>query len=256
MVAERGTRTEQAGERQTRRALFRSQRGLVERLIYGPQPEPEELGAGAREALRLESEASGTVGAVVDAALGALAVEISGQLTIGAGSLLGYGSDEQKRLFLPLIASGQAMAFALTEVGVGVNAKRIQAYVETDASGDYRLFAEGSCNKLWITNARHGGLLGVVARIVRGGDRIGLFVLELPADDVGADAGYEFRCEPSGVAAFTACHHAAVFDASHHEVAAVQARTPGTTESLPVDSAYKRPLCQQRIPCGRLKSRG
>lgn len=245
------------------RKLAASQRGLVERLIYGPQPKPEELGAGAQEALRLESEATGTVGTVVDAALsalaageafttdgkladairarvtanraygftvpaefggaggsyvelaqieeqlaanglGPLAVEISGQLTIGAGSLLGYGSDEQRRVFLPLIAAGHTIAFALTEVGVGVNAKNIQAHVETDANGNYRLFAEGRCNKLYITNARHGGLLGVVARIGRGGNQIGLFVLQLPAHDISGDAGYEFRCEPSGVAAFTA----------------------------------------------------
>src|SRR5690606_38728999 len=33
--------------------------------------------------------------------LGPLAVEISGELTIGAGSLLAYGSDAQKRTFLP-----------------------------------------------------------------------------------------------------------------------------------------------------------
>ncbi len=140
--------------------------------------------------------------------LGPLAVEISGQLTIGAGSLLGYGSDAQRRLFLPMIASGRLMGFALTEVGVGVNAKRIEAYVEQDDDGDYRLFAEGRCNKLWITNAHHGALLGIVARIGRGGERIGLFVVELPETGSDADSGVEFRCEPSGVAAFTANYNA------------------------------------------------
>jgi hypothetical protein len=34
--------------------------------------------------------------------LGPLAVEISGEMTIGAGSLLAYGTDAQKRTFLPL----------------------------------------------------------------------------------------------------------------------------------------------------------
>jgi alkylation response protein AidB-like acyl-CoA dehydrogenase len=137
--------------------------------------------------------------------LGPLAVEISGELTIGAGSLLAYGSEAQRSTYLPMIAEGTLMGFALTEVAVGVNAKKIQAYVEQDANGDYRLFAEGAHNKLWITNAKHGGLCGIVARVGRGGDTIGLLIVELPERDVhGEGADYEFRCEPSQVAAFTA----------------------------------------------------
>jgi alkylation response protein AidB-like acyl-CoA dehydrogenase len=137
--------------------------------------------------------------------LGPLAVEISGQLTIGAGSILGYGSDAQRSTFLPLIAEGNLMAFALTEVGVGVNAKKIRAYVETDDNGDYRLFAEGAQNKLWITNATHGGLLGIAARVGKDGREIGLFLVRVPEKDVeDGSEDYDFRCEPSHVAAFTA----------------------------------------------------
>ncbi len=138
--------------------------------------------------------------------LGPLAVEISGQLTIGAGSVLAYGDDRQRHTFLPLIAEGRPMAFGLTEVGVGVNAKKVQAYVEESDDGTYRLFAEGAANKLWITNAVHGGLIGIVARLGRNGSSIGLFIVELPKHDVDArdGLGYEFRCEPSRVAAFLA----------------------------------------------------
>ena len=138
--------------------------------------------------------------------LGPLAVEISGQLTIGAGSLLAYGDEQQQRTFLPMVAEGRPMAFGLTEVGVGVNAKKIQAYVEQQADGSYRLFAEGAANKLWITNAIHGGLIGIVARVGKDAPGIGLFIVELPPTDVALDAAhdYEFRCEPSRVAAFVA----------------------------------------------------
>jgi alkylation response protein AidB-like acyl-CoA dehydrogenase len=138
--------------------------------------------------------------------LGALAVEISGQLTIGAGSLLAYGDAAQQRTFLPLVAEGRPTAFGLTEVGVGVNAKKVQAHVEEQPDGSYRLFAEGAANKLWITNAVHGGIVAIVARVGRGGAGIGLFIVELPSADVARDLGhdYEFRCEPSGVAAFVA----------------------------------------------------
>ena len=137
--------------------------------------------------------------------LGPLAVEISGELTIGAGSLLGYGSEVQRRQYLPMIAEGTLMAFALTEVGTGVNAKKIQAYVESDEEGNYRLFADDARNKLWITNATYGSLMGVVARIGKGGPDLGLFIVQLPLHDVQfSEAGWEFRCVPSGVAAFTA----------------------------------------------------
>ncbi len=138
--------------------------------------------------------------------LGALAVEISGQLTIGASSVLGYGSDKQKKTYLPMLVEGRLIGFGLTEVGVGVNAKKIQAYVEEDENGDFRLFADGPRNKLWITSATHGGLLGLVARIGKGSRNIGLFVVQLPEKDVALsdNCDYEFRCEHSGVAAFEA----------------------------------------------------
>lgn len=138
--------------------------------------------------------------------LGALAVEISGELTIGAGSLLGYGTDAQKKTFLPMIAEGRLMGFALTEVRIGVNAKKVRAYVEESEDGSFRLHAAGDRNKLYITNATHGALVGLVARLGKDGKRIGLFVIELPAKDVtdSDDLGYTFRCEPSGVDAFGA----------------------------------------------------
>jgi alkylation response protein AidB-like acyl-CoA dehydrogenase len=242
------------------RKLAATKTSLVERLIYGPAPDIDELRAGGRVSRHLDRQAKpivaaalarlaageaftadgkltqeirkavaneraygftvplaygGADGAYVELAaieeslaangLGPLAVELSGQLTIGAGSIVGYGSDAQRSTFLPLIADGNLMAFALTEVGVGVNAKKIRAYVERDDDGDYRLFADGARNKLWITNARHGGLTGVAARIGKDGSEIGLFLIDLPERDIdSATEDYEFRCEPSGVAAFTA----------------------------------------------------
>lgn len=137
--------------------------------------------------------------------LGALAVEVSGVLTIGAGSLIGYGTDAQKSTFLPMIAQGRLMSFALTEVGVGVNAKKVRAYVEKDdTNACWRVFADGSRSKLWITNAVHGGIAGLVARIGKDGKQVGLFVVELPEHDVDRSGGadHEFRLESAHVDAF------------------------------------------------------
>ena len=139
--------------------------------------------------------------------LGPLAVEISGQLTIGAGSLLAYGDERQQRTFLPLVAEGRPMAFGLTEVGVGVNAKKIQAYVEEQADGSYRLFAEGAANKLWITNAVHGGLdrhRRAARQETAPASACSSSSCRAPTSSLDAAHDYEFRCEPSRVAAFVA----------------------------------------------------
>lgn len=134
--------------------------------------------------------------------LGALAVEVSGQLTIGSSALLGYGDSQQRDHFLPAIAKGRLIAFALTEVGVGVNAKRVQAWVEHDEANQcWRLNAEGPCNKLYITSATHGGIAAIVARKGKAGKDIGLFIVELPEQDIDAH-DHAFSCTGSNVSAF------------------------------------------------------
>jgi alkylation response protein AidB-like acyl-CoA dehydrogenase len=263
------------------RKLAATERGLVERLIYGPAPSIAELQAGGVACAELERQqhpafeaalsvlasgtaytadgklsaelreamaAAGAYGLTVPteyggrgesylqlakleeslaaSGLGPAAVEISGELTIGAGALLGYGSDEQRRTFLPMVSEGTLLGFALTEVGTGVNAKKIGAYVETDDSGNYRLFASGSHNKLWITNSCHGGLVAIVARIGKDGPDLGLFVTQLPDRDVeAAEGGWEFRCTPSGVDAFTANHNSRLH--FHNYPIAAANRIPG-----------------------------
>ncbi len=135
--------------------------------------------------------------------LSSIAIEISGQLTIGASALLGYGSEQQCKTFLPLIADGNLIAFALTEVGVGVNAKRVQTYVEEDSENQcWRLHAEGARNKLYITSATHGGLAAIVARKGKTSREIGLFIVKLPDQDI-TDGEYQFHCQPSNVSAFS-----------------------------------------------------
>ena len=190
-------------------ALSSELRGAVaEQKAYAYTVPADFGGAGADYGeLALTEEALAANG------LGALAVEISGELTIGAGSLIGYGTESQKKTYLPMLAEGRLMGFALTEVGVGVNAKKIQAYVEPDAAtGGFRLHATGPRRKMYITNATHGALVGLVARIGREGKRIGLFVVELPDHDVvrgdndgGQDFGFE--CRSTEVSAFVANHN-------------------------------------------------
>ncbi len=261
-----------AAARQAAARLGAKQKGLVERLIYGPAPEAGEIQSGALAAAKAGKRgepviaaalaslqrgeaftADGKLSAALRAAvakekgygftvpadfggldgryvelalveeemaangLGPLAVEISGELTIGAGSLLAYGTEQQKRTFLPLVAEGQLMAFGLTEVGIGVNAKKIRAFVEPDPAGGFRLHATGDRNKLWITNATHGGLVGIVARLGKEGKQVGLFVTRLPERDIGPGDGqdHEFWCKPSNTGAFTANYNSRLHFANY-----------------------------------------
>lgn len=246
-------------QQNSQQKLKTTKSSLVERLVFGPRPELEELCSGVQrflqsalpetddivnkavlelasgkaftannqisDSLRKAIAKEGAYGLTIPAEFGgsgfnnnqlaylseqfaanglsSLAIEISGQLTIGASALLGYGSDEQCKTYLPLIADGQLIAFALTEVGVGVNAKRVKTWVEKDeSSGCWRLNADGERSKLYITSATHGGLAAIVARKGKDSREIGLFIIELPEDDV-VDGDFQFSCSHSNVSAFS-----------------------------------------------------
>jgi hypothetical protein len=88
-------------------------------------------------------------------------------------------------------------------VGTGVNAKKIQAYVEWDEQAQvYWLYADGPRAKFYITNAVHGSLCGIVCRIGKGGKEMGLFVVELPDSNLDKDGTY-FKLSSSDAGAFT-----------------------------------------------------
>lgn len=81
---------------------------------------------------------------------GSLALVIGAHQSIGLKGLLLYGTDEQKKKYLPKLATGELIAaFALTEPGAGSDAAGIKTRaVRDDKKGVYIL--NGS--KMWITN--------------------------------------------------------------------------------------------------------
>ncbi|MFQ5603305.1 MAG: acyl-CoA dehydrogenase family protein [bacterium] len=121
--------------------------GLAELGLFGMSI-PEEYGGYGFSATaynRVFEEISG-----LDASL---AVTLGGHQSIGLKALLLHGSEEQKKKYLPKLASGEWLAaFALTEPGAGSDAAGIQSTAILDAAdGHYTL----NGNKIWITN---GGL--------------------------------------------------------------------------------------------------
>jgi alkylation response protein AidB-like acyl-CoA dehydrogenase len=74
--------------------------------------------------------------------------------------LVAFGTDEQRRRFVPPLASGDQLgAFALTEPGAGSDAGAIRTRAEPDGDG-WRI--DGA--KQWITNGRYAGTFLLFAR--------------------------------------------------------------------------------------------
>jgi len=92
----------------------------------------------------------------VDPSIGVL-VDVQNTLVVNA--LLRWGSDDQKRLHLPRLASSSVGAYALSEAGSGSDAFAMASRATRHASGDWVLTGR----KLWITNALEADLFLVFA---------------------------------------------------------------------------------------------
>jgi len=85
-----------------------------------------------------------------------------------------FGTDEQKKRFLPRCAAGAISAFALTETVVGSDPARLATTAEPTEDGKFFVL-NGS--KLWCTNGTMADLLVVMARNPKN-DAISAFVVE------------------------------------------------------------------------------
>ena len=95
------------------------------------------------------------------AAWPSLAVGVSVNSGIVAGSIVKYGTPEQRRRWLPLLMDGKGLgAFALTEPSSGSDAASLKATAVKDGAG-WRI----SGRKQFITSARYAPLFIVLARI-------------------------------------------------------------------------------------------
>lgn len=95
------------------------------------------------------------------------AVDASITTTLGAHQSIGYkalineGNEEQKKHWLPKLASGEVFgAFCLTEPGSGSDAYSIKTKAIKNADGTYTITGQ----KLWITNGGMAGFYSVFAK--------------------------------------------------------------------------------------------
>jgi alkylation response protein AidB-like acyl-CoA dehydrogenase len=116
---------------------------------------------------------------------GGLAVTYGAHVGIGTLPLVFFGTDEQRRRWLPGLASGSLIAaYALTEPGAGSDVQGIRARAD--------LAADGSCyllngTKQFITNAGFADLFTVYAKV--DGERMTAFLV--PRDTPGLSVGAE-----------------------------------------------------------------
>jgi acyl-CoA dehydrogenase family member 9 len=124
-----------------------------------------------------------------DASLGIL---IGGHQSIGMKGLVLFGTEEQKRKWLPALASGEMIAaFALTEPEAGSDAASIKTTAEHDEKSD-TFVVNG--NKHWISNGGFAKFFTVFARDVALGAKDahrGITAFVITRDLVGIEPGRE-----------------------------------------------------------------
>lgn len=118
---------------------------------------PEELGG-----LGFKQIAYARVFQMLSTVDASLAVTLGAHQSIGYKAVLLFGSDEQKKRWLPKLASGSMVAcYCLTEPGSGSDAASIKTKATLSADGSHYLLTG---NKLWITNGGIADFMTVFAK--------------------------------------------------------------------------------------------
>jgi alkylation response protein AidB-like acyl-CoA dehydrogenase len=132
---------------------------------------------------------------------GNLTALISAHQSIGVPQpLLLFGTEEQKRKYLPRFAQGEISAFALTETGVGSDPARMQTQAEPTPDGQAFIL---NGEKLWCTNGTRAGVIVVMAKtppkMVNGQpkNQVTAFIVEM--DSPGVEVAH--RCHFMGLRA-------------------------------------------------------
>src|SRR5437660_10904758 len=108
-----------------------------------------------------------------------------GHTGIGTLPIVYFGTEEQKKKYLPRLATGEIVgAYALSEASSGSDALNCRARADLSADGKHYLL---NGEKMWITNAGFADLFTVFAKI--DGEKFTAFLVErtFPGFSVGAE---------------------------------------------------------------------
>jgi alkylation response protein AidB-like acyl-CoA dehydrogenase len=112
------------------------------------------------------------------------AVVIDVQNTLVANAVMRWGTEEQRKTFLPRLTADTVGAYALSEAKSGSDAFALETRAAEDAD-DYVL----NGRKLWITNAKEAGLFIVFATINRELGYRGITAFLIERDRPGFEVG-------------------------------------------------------------------
>jgi alkylation response protein AidB-like acyl-CoA dehydrogenase len=140
---------------------------------------PEEYGG-----LQVDKSTSMIITEIISQYAG-FAATFGAQVTIGMLPTLYFGTEEQKKHWLPKLGSGEAFAaYALTEAGSGSDALAAKTKAIESDDGEHYV-VNGS--KMWITNAGFADLFTVFCQV--DGDKFSALLIE--ADREGVSVGAE-----------------------------------------------------------------
>ena len=108
-----------------------------------------------------------------------------GHTGIGTLPIVYFGTDEQKKKYLPRLASGEIVgAYALSESTSGSDAMNCRARAQLSSDGKHYIL---NGEKMWITNAGFADLFTVFAKV--DGEKFSAFLVErtFPGFSVGAE---------------------------------------------------------------------
>lgn len=108
---------------------------------------------------------------------------------LGAKPIQKFGTDEQKKKILPLLASGKVFGgLAASESGVGSNVRAIRAVAQKTQDGKYILNGE----KTWISLGAYAGFINVFAQLIDiDGKNLGITGFIVPQGIQGMTPGEE-----------------------------------------------------------------
>ena len=117
---------------------------------------PEEYGG-----LGLGVTSYNRVLALIGRYCGSTAVMVSAHQSIGCKAIMLFGTEEQKRHYLPKVAREYLSAFCLSEPNVGSDAAGQQTRIEESEDGKYYIL---NGEKKWSTSGAYSGMFTVMAK--------------------------------------------------------------------------------------------
>jgi alkylation response protein AidB-like acyl-CoA dehydrogenase len=167
--------------------------GLAKLGAFGIKILPEYGGLGLSQSNYCRA------GMLLGSYCGNLTALLSAHQSIGVPQpLILFGTEEQKRRFLPRVAGGEISAFALTEPKVGSDPAKMETHAAPVEDGTHYLL---NGEKLWCTNGVKAGVIVVMAKTPAppGKTRGGITAFIVDMDTPGIEVTH--RCRFMGLKA-------------------------------------------------------